>query len=58
MDSKKQLEDNLENSNRKFLQENLTQEVSFSKKENQNDLKKLITKVDNRVKTKVNYATN
>jgi hypothetical protein len=55
MDSKKILEDNLENSNKKFVEEIMTREVTLGKKENQNDLKKLITKVDNRVKTKVNY---
>jgi hypothetical protein len=53
MDSKKEFEDNLENSKKKGVDEISTQEESFSKKDNQSDLKKLITKVDNRVKTKV-----
>jgi len=56
MDSKKILEDNL-NSNKKFVEEITTRDGSMVKKENQNELKNLITKVDNRVKTKVNYFT-
>jgi len=53
MDSKKEFENNLENSKKKGVNENLIQEESLTKKDNQPDLKKLITKVDNRVKTKV-----
>jgi hypothetical protein len=53
MDSKKEFENNFENLKKKGVNENLTQEESLTKKDNQTDLKKLITKVDNRVKTKV-----
>jgi hypothetical protein len=55
MDSKKELENNLENINKRLVEDNSNKEDIRSKKENQNDIKKLITKVDNRVKTKVDF---
>jgi hypothetical protein len=50
MDSKKEFENNLEKSNKNLVVNNMTRDL---KKENQSDLKKLVTKVDERVKTKV-----
>lgn len=55
MDSKKELESNLENRNNLKVEENPTTDELQFKKESQSDLKKFVTKVDNRVKTKVNF---